>query len=80
MKNSEQMIYDHKAEGFKKSINITDKDTDHIAHKLATITSAYADKIIGLSQVTELIDNSFSRKELLFIATMHVKTIYDEAQ
>jgi esterase/lipase len=79
MENSEKMVYDHKAKGFKKAINITEKDTEHIAHKLATITAAYADDIVSLSEVTQLIDNSFTRKEMLFLVTMHVKTIYDEA-
>jgi hypothetical protein len=64
-----------KQKALKKAINIWKGHYRHIALGV-TITAAYADDVSLVCEVTQLIDNSFTRRDVVWV-TMHVKTIYD---
>ena len=69
------MVYNHDADDYKEAIDITAEETNLIALKLSKITSTFVENQLTISQMTELIDVTLSRKELLYTATMHVKSV-----
>ncbi len=74
-----KMIYNHEKDSFKEAIGMTEEETDELSKKLSVITGSFSCGMIKLSQITELIDLDLSRKELLYLTTIYVKNMSDEA-
>jgi hypothetical protein len=69
------LVYDHDQDDFKLAIGMEEKQMRGVAQKLSKITSMLLSENLTISQVTELIDISLTRNELLYVATMHVKSV-----
>lgn len=73
--NEEIMIYSHDNSNYDIAIGITDSEKATLSEKLGSIGASFGAGITTLSQVTELVEISMSKKELLFLTSMYIKGI-----
>jgi hypothetical protein len=73
------LVYDHDQDDFKLAIGMKEDQMRGVAKKLSKISTLLVEENLTVSQITELIDISLTRNELLYVATMHVKAVVTEA-
>jgi hypothetical protein len=72
------MNFKHDSEDFAESIGLSEEERDEVCIKMAAITKDYFERDLSQSQIAESLAQTMNIKELVFMATMHMKDVLDK--